>query len=69
MSERPCPFCGGERATLTSTYEARERATYAHIACVDCGAHGPRILSHPSVDRTHVEARAAWNERAEPIPA
>ena len=59
---KPCPFCGAEVKTVTTTGVRDGRRAW----CRKCGAaggpayHGP--LSMPSAER---RARDKWNQRAE----
>ena len=50
----PCPFC---HSCSVSVRQAQDR----WVLCSSCGAEGPTRL-------TEVEAIAAWNRRAAPVP-
>lgn len=55
----PCPFCGGESATVVVTYRTVDRefgADRVQIECLDCRSRGP-------VEDSSSEAGKAWNRR------
>jgi Lar family restriction alleviation protein len=57
---KPCPFCGGEVATITEHQGYQDPTIYAGL-CKKCRARGPYC-------HTEAEAIAAWNRRA-PAPS
>lgn len=54
-----CPFCLSNGTTVES-----ERAFFgwwAWVACIECGARGPRKINRDP-DEAEKEASAAWND-------
>jgi Lar family restriction alleviation protein len=59
MSEelKPCPFCGGEAASVTYPGDGRGQS-YA-VNCIACGVNNRGRVGWP----TNEEAASAWNRR------
>jgi Zn ribbon nucleic-acid-binding protein len=62
----PCPFCGGEAAHGTVTYDSASarkqwwtQETFFSVNCVVCGVNNRGLVGH----RTRQEAAVAWNRR------
>lgn len=60
---KPCPFCGGE--AWLNDYEAKHGGMPARSRCPQCKSCGCSLWYHP----TESKAIAAWNRRADLVPA
>ena len=63
MDNKPCPFCGGTEAELTTQTEDREGIPVS-LVCVGCGAYGPWAYARGTPDQLLAVALYQWNNRA-----
>jgi Lar family restriction alleviation protein len=62
---KPCPFCGGDKLNITeSVYEPTKELVCA-VTCRTRDCHGAIYMMGYGLFRTHGDAIAAWNTRAE----
>jgi hypothetical protein len=66
---KPCPWCGGEAAPNTITYDSAfvkdqgwNQDTFHGVNCISCGASNRGLVGFKTPD----EAIKAWNARAMP---
>lgn len=60
----PCPFCKGERITMTYEYDDAIKVYFAQLQCLICGSYGP-IGFGDTKEEASEDARWVWNRRAE----
>lgn len=60
----PCPFCGGRKLIVGKCRMSGD--LYKFIQCSNCFARGPIVeATMESTALDEIDARRAWNERAE----
>lgn len=55
---KPCPFCGGEAATVFYT-------GYIYVSCENCGATSEMVKISEEYSATEKAAAEAWNRRVD----
>jgi len=63
---KPCPFCGGDKNVICKT-DYGDGDAYA-VSCRYMECHGAIFTLGYGFFATEVEAIAAWNTRAKPVP-
>lgn len=63
---KPCPFCGGSRAAITSECDIDTEGKFYRVECLDCRAKTKERYAMETCPIFYESVRNDWNTRATP---